>query len=458
MSFHLAKGIDITPNGLITPGSLQDYRVLRQQPWFPSVLASCSHLRLWVDWPNLQPSPDFAPGDPKGPNYLKFAGFDEQIRLAKSDGLKVILMPYRYPRWLNGTAGLGGEAALLFEPQDRVRENTWFSWYERRNRVPPPDPPGMKAFEYRLPADGHTPDSRWGGYVAMIFERWILPGLADYIEVVNEPNGQLWPLRGPSANAGDIHGRFDVEGSEMTVHKAVAEMITTVEHYRRHYGSSVTCLAPGVSDSGTQAPRLVSIAVDTPYGRTEDPFVPRLLAELDRTGFKGGPHWIWSYHNYGDQERATDRVQYLRRVLREGGWPGLHRDGGPALFATEGGVRLSVMSSLYRAALGRTPTRAEQLALQAAHMERAFHMHRRNTGNGAGVMLFTQYTLTADTNFDTALREFGGQFRPSFDTWCGLKTFDPRDPLPREWRPDDESAIFPGGDGRLDPLPSWLPA
>ena len=459
MSFHLAKSIDITPNGVLRPGSLQDYRVLRRQPWFGPLLGASTHLRLWVDWPTLQPSPAFEVGDPDSPNHLNLLGLDEQIRLANADGLKVILMPYRYPRWVNGTADLTAAQNPLFEPWDRVRESTYFAWYDKRFRVPPPAAPTMKALEYRLPADGHAPDSAWGRYVAMAFDRWVagadVHGRADYVEVCNEPNLQLWPQRGPVTAASDLHGRFAVDGSEMTIQRPVAEMMATVEHYRRLHGADIVCLAPSVADSSTNPPRYLSIAVDTPYGATADPFVPRLLAELDRSGFEPGPNWIFSYHNYGDQERATDRVQYLRRLLDAGGWSGLHRDGGPALAATEGGVRLATMRSIYKPLLGREPTPHELAVLQSAHVDRAFHLHRRGTGDGAGVVLFTQYTVTADPNFDCALRDVFGGARPAFDTWCSLQPFDPHDALPRQWRPqDDDFTPLPGGDGRIEPMPA----
>ena len=74
------------------------------------------------------------------------------------------------------------------------------------------------------------------------------------------------------------------------------------------------------------------------------------------------------------------------------------------------------------------------------------------TGNGAGVIMYTQYTVTADPNFDTGLREAGGDPRPVFDTFVGLKGFDPRDPLPSTWRPEDDAFVpMPGGDGRVEP-------
>ncbi len=124
--------------------------------------------------------------------------------------------------------------------------------------------------------------------------------------------------------------------------------MATVEHYRGAFQNDMICLCCGVADSAVNPGRASSsIAVDTPYGR------PRIRSSRgcwpsSNDRLQGGPRWIWSYHNYGDQERSTDRVQYLRRASTHGGWRGLHRDGGPALAATEGGVRLATMRSIYR--------------------------------------------------------------------------------------------------------------
>ena len=110
------------------------------------------------------------------------------------------------------------------------------------------------------------------------------------------------------------------------------------------------------------------------------------------------------------------------------------------------------MRSLYRPLIGRNLTHAEEVKLQARHLERAFHEHRRSTGNGAGVMIYTQYTVAADMGFDTGLREPDGPPRPAFDTFVGVKGFDPRDPLPSTWRPEDDTFVpMPGGDGRVEP-------
>jgi hypothetical protein len=163
-------------------------------------------------------------------------------------------------------------------------------------------------------------------------------------------------------------------------------------------------------------------------------FVPSLLDELDRIGFKAGPKWVWSYHNYNDAELTGDRVTALRETLR-GRWHGRTLDGGPMLFSTEGGIRLVRAAAREGLQVGNAAHARRIRELQAQILDQAFHLHRRSTGVGAGVALFTQYTLLADPGFDDGLREPSGEERPAFGVWCALKEFDPHDPLPSEWRP-----------------------
>jgi hypothetical protein len=132
-----------------------------------------------------------------------------------------------------------------------------------------------------------------------------------------------------------------------------------------------------------------------------EPFVPALLDELDRIGFTAGPTWIWSYHNYNDAELAGNRVTALRETLRRR-WHGRTLDGGPMLFATEGGIRLSRMASQLGLDIAKLENAAPIRERQAKVLEETFHRHRRDTGVGAGVAMFTQYTLRADPNFDYA--------------------------------------------------------
>src|SRR4051794_20254093 len=107
MSRDLKKCIDITPNGVLNPGSRQDYLWLRKQDWWQKILADTRYIRFWVDRPSLQgDTANYALGAaPEGTiEALRLSNLDAQIRAANADKLNVILLPYRYPRAANGTA------------------------------------------------------------------------------------------------------------------------------------------------------------------------------------------------------------------------------------------------------------------------------------------------------------------------------------------------------------------
>jgi hypothetical protein len=442
MSSYLRKCLDITPNGVIRPGSLQDYRVIRRQPWWPALRATSSHLRLWADWPTLQPLEGVPIDSPESPGYPNLLAFDEQIRLAGEDGLKVILMPYRYPRWVNGTAHIdrATDDFLLFQPENRVRSQLFLDWWNRRG-TPNEEPArtilrrALKALEYRLPPEGHGPGSRWAGYVEFLFRRYVREAPArrlrvDYLEVVNEPNLQIWPQRSPSSTPDDPAGRFEVTGSEMTVHRAVAEMMATMDSVVRRGPGHVTCLGPSHSDADSPRPRQISVHTTTPYSTVAEPFVELLLDELDRIGFRAGPRWAWSYHNYNDFELNQVRVKSLRAAL-DGRWEGRRRNRGPALYCTEGGCRLSRVITRFGSGLPAE----EVLRLQAEVVKEAVTRHQRRTEEGAGVAMLTQYTISADPNYDCGLLESNGAWRPAFDAWAALPE--------RSESPEPETAAAP---------------
>ena len=316
-------GIDLTPQGLRSPGVLQDYTVLRVQPWGPPLIARATHVRFWVDWPFVQPDGAIALDDPANPGLPHLHALDAQVDAAVADGLHVILMPYRYPRWVNHTA------------------------VHFHGRSP----------EWRMPRSGHGPGSPWARFVESIWLRYSCR--MSCFEVVNEPNLQIWP--------------------QTRVAERVAEMITTVDAIARRHEQRVTCLAPSISDAESGKAFLIT---------EQRPFIETLLDSLDRRGFEGGERWVWSFHNYNDAERGGDRASAMRSQLA-GRWRGRRApEGGPLVYATEGGVRLTGVERRY----GRALSPERRLVEQAAMLADAIARYERTPGIG----LFTQYTVTAD--------------------------------------------------------------
>jgi hypothetical protein len=340
----MGLGIDLTPQGLRTPGVLQDYTVLRAQPWAPPLVARATHIRFWADWPFLQPDGAIPLDDPANPGRPHLQALDAQVDAAVADGLAVILMPYRYPRWVNHTT-------RHFHG---------------------------KSPEWRMPRSGHGPDSPWARFAEALWLRYSCRMAC--FEVVNEPNLQIWPQPG--------------------VAQRVAQMITTVDAIARRHEEPITCLAPSISDAESDRPFMIT---------EQRPFTAALLDALDRRGFEGGHRWVWSFHNYNDAELGGDRVGAMRERLA-GRWRGrAAADGGPLVYATEGGVRLSGVRRRY----GETFPPARRLAEQAAMLAEAIERYERTPGVG----LFTQYTVTADPAYDCGLRDANGGARPAFDAF-----------------------------------------
>ena len=105
------------------------------------------------------------------------------------------------------------------------------------------------------------------------------------------------------------------------------------------------------------------------------------------------------------------------------------------LFATEGGIRL-VRAAAREGLSIPNPAHGPRIReLQAQMLDAAFHRHRRSTGVGAGVALYTQYTLNRRPGLRRGLRETDGVERPSFATWCGLLELDPFEPNPSDSLP-----------------------
>jgi hypothetical protein len=131
------RGVALGPGGV---GVEQSYAANRTRfldtgtPW----------VRLWADWPVLQPSPDASPD---------FSRLDADVALAKADGLRVIVTAWRFA-------------------------------------------PAASPLPFGVPAD-LSPSGAWGRWIDTLIDRY--GGHVDALEIVNEPNLQLAPQAGLDA-------------------------------------------------------------------------------------------------------------------------------------------------------------------------------------------------------------------------------------------------------------------
>src|SRR3712207_3829707 len=105
MGVTLQRGIVLGPGGV---GDEQRYPTNRRYV----AETGCRWVRLWAEWPKLQPRADRPPD---------FGPLDREIAAARADGLNVMVTAWRYPRWANGTARLTPEQDAVYELADRLR-------------------------------------------------------------------------------------------------------------------------------------------------------------------------------------------------------------------------------------------------------------------------------------------------------------------------------------------------
>ena len=92
--------VALGPAGCIAPGCAQDLRVAGNRALLAD--SGTGWVRLWADWPSLMPAPGASE---------RVAALDEQLAVARADGLRAILTLYRTPAWV----GSGGAAAPPWE-------------------------------------------------------------------------------------------------------------------------------------------------------------------------------------------------------------------------------------------------------------------------------------------------------------------------------------------------------
>src|SRR5215207_970318 len=337
----LARGVALGPGGI---GDEQRYPTNRRY----IAETGCAWVRLWAEWPKLQP-------DPKKPP--DFGRLDAEIEAARADGLKVMLTSWRYPRWSNGTARLTGKQDEAFQQAARFRLGG--------------DPARRKDLTFRVPAD-LTSGSPYGRWLAALGERDI-----DAIEVVNEPNHQLWP--------------------QTHVHMAVARMMITG---REVLPPSITLVGPATADR-TGGGQLDTDHLD---------FARALLDELDAVGFRPDERTAWSHHNYGDVESdSIDRIAAATAVVR-GRWPDTQ------IVVTESGARLTTIAREENLR-DDVVVRRRQAELIARGYERL-----RTDLVLAEVQMVLQYLFITDMNYDSGLCELDGRPRPAYYAWAELPT------------------------------------
>ena len=386
---RLRKLLDIGPGGVIRPGSAQDLGYARNAAYFADT--GTRWIRLWADWPSLQPHPGYAPDDPLSPGRWRLYALDRQIRLANARGIGVLLMPYRFPTWVNGTAGLsarkGGRTEIAFRHEQRTAEAEW-ERYERSGAEP-----RRRALEYLLPDDAYGPGSAWAGFFAFLYERYHAgretgPRVAAF-ELVNEPNLQLWPQAG--------------------IAREIARLLMTAQGISARHAHSTLLLAPSISDDD---------APSSTRSTRWDAFARALLDELEAIGYLPHSRQAWSHHNYTDVERrrTATNTQAIRALL-EGRWAGYAEGRAPTVFITEGGARLSRMPALYPA--------EEPRQAQARCLREAWALHAAQDGAGAGVAMFAQYLLHADPNFDCGLLDPypSTRKRPAYAAWKAFPAY-----------------------------------
>jgi hypothetical protein len=381
MAAPLRRMIALGPAGCIWPGSNQDLRYGSNRAWIKDT--KTRWVRMWADWPSLEPQPGQF-------DASRLSSLDAQIAAARADGVRVILTPYRFPTWANGTAEMTPEQLAATLPDRKF----------------PSDPESKaKSLLFRYP-DDVSETSPFGRFLDLLVRRYA--GKVDVLEVCNEPNHQWWPQQGPSRDPLNAYGQGDI-----TVHDVVARMFVAAQSITARVASSPMLAGPGSAD-GVDSNRMRS---------GYHSFGERLLTRLAELGFSPGPRFVWTHHNYSDvgADNATRTADMRRRLVgRWAGWPSADA-ANPQVWITEGGVTLSRIGSLYA-----ITDPAARKAKQAELVKRNWDRMVVSTGEGAGVAMTCNYLLHTDPNYDSGLcdtPEAGGARRPVYTTWKSLPSW-----------------------------------
>jgi Cellulase (glycosyl hydrolase family 5) len=327
-------------------------------------------VRIWVRWDKAQLFPpsvlsmsrlDTTSNDlpvcGTGCGFRYIRAVDAQIAAARAAGLNVVLVTWHFPRWANGTEGL---------PADWARQ-------DRGSAATPVE--RLKPMEFRIPVGQLGRTAYYGRWIDWLIGRYSRYGRRLALEVMNEPNHQLWPQQGPSTTA-DPYGPGPV-----VIDDYVAEMMETARAVSAARGHPLMLVGPGLSDRFGANSRLMT---------NFQTAVPETLTGLEARGFRPASNFVWSHHNYSDVERniaPPTRAEQAHLYL-VGRWRGLGGLSFPKLWLTEGGARLG-------------QSQATDLTMQA-------ELVRLNWGRmsvAPGIQMWTNYLLYADATANSGLRE-----------------------------------------------------
>jgi hypothetical protein len=348
-------------------------------------------VRIWVRWDKAQlfppsrlswssldsPSNDL-PGCGTGCGFRYIQAIDAQIAAARGAGLNVVLATWHFPRWSNGTEG---------QPADWAR-------HDRGSATTPVE--RLKPMEYRVPIGRLGRSGHYGRWLDWLIGRYAGYGRSLALEIMNEPNHQLWPQQGPSTTA-DPYGPGPV-----VIDDYVAEMMATAREVSARRGDPLMLVGPALSDRFGADSRLMT---------NFQTAVPETLNGLAARGFKPAPNFVWSHHNYSDVERniaSPTRAEQARGYL-VGRWSGLGGTADPKLWLTEGGARLG-------------QGQAVDLNMQAELVR----LNWERMSAAPGVQMWTNYLLYADPTANSGLRESrfaGGAPRPGWNVFAGFPAF-----------------------------------
>jgi hypothetical protein len=343
-------------------------------------------VRLWIRWDKAQLySPSLVPWSMldspandaalcgTGCGFRYIAAIDAQVAAARAAGLNVILVSWHFPRWANGTLG---------KPPEWARE-------DRGTASTPPE--RLKPMETRIPIGQLGPEGYFGQWLDWLVGRYAHYGRAFALEIMNEPNLQMWPQQGPSPTADPFGPGPVVIGSY------VGEMMNTAQTVATRRGYPILMAGPALSDHVRPDSRLETNFLSA---------VPATLAELSPAG--PSDNFVWTHHNYADVERGTrppTRAAHARSYL-VGRWAGRGGPPDPKIWLTEGGARLG-------------SGEADDQARQAELVRRNWELMSASPG----IEMWTNYLLFENRYADSGLREdrrSGGAPRPVWKTFAGF--------------------------------------